>query len=378
MDAAALLNGYDKANLTVGILGGHSALDASAGAKKHGFRTLVVACEGNEQTYNRHFRVRDNRGCIDDIVMLKDCVDVLTPEQQQVLRQKNTIFVQNRMLSAHLTNVASLEQSFNVPIFGSRHLLKLEDGNQPFYQRHLLEQAGIRVPKIFRSADEVNGELAIVKASEAERSYERAFFLITDQSSWLREGSRLEVEGKIAKGWEEAVIEEFLVGMPINFNFFYSPLTGELELLGTDIRRQSNLDGFLRMTAEQQTIASKYIEIRMIEAGHMVSTIKESLLEKAFDLGERFVKATQALAPEIDPSRKGIIGPFALQTTVVAEEGHEDIVVFDASFRMPGSPGLKSTPYMDYLYGQPMSIGERIGLELRNAVNANCLEKIIS
>ena len=65
------------------------------------------------------------------------------------------------------------------------------------------------------------------------------------------------------KAWREATIEEFVVGAPVNFNFFWSPLTGELELLGTDTRRQTNLDGFLRMTrvqfmAEMSAIGARF------------------------------------------------------------------------------------------------------------------------
>ncbi|RTZ82350.1 MAG: 5-formaminoimidazole-4-carboxamide-1-(beta)-D-ribofuranosyl 5'-monophosphate synthetase, partial [SAR324 cluster bacterium] len=40
--------------------------------------------------------------------------------------------------------------------------------------------------------------------------------------------------------------------------FFYSTLTGELELMGTDTRRQTNLDGFLRLPYEEQQMVSKY------------------------------------------------------------------------------------------------------------------------
>jgi 5-formaminoimidazole-4-carboxamide-1-(beta)-D-ribofuranosyl 5'-monophosphate synthetase len=81
-------------------------------------------------------------------------------------------------------------------------------------------------------------------------------------------------------------------------------------------------------------------------------------------LGEKFVKACKQLPKELDPSGKGIIGPFALQGAVVAEEGREDIVIFDVSLRIPGSPGIKATPYSSYLYGESLSVGERIGMEL--------------
>jgi 5-formaminoimidazole-4-carboxamide-1-(beta)-D-ribofuranosyl 5'-monophosphate synthetase len=63
---------------------------------------------------------------------------------------------------------------------------------------------------------------------------------------------------------------------------------------------------------------------------------------------------------------------------VVAEEGKEDIVIFDVSFRIPGSPGVAATPYSGYLFGHPMSMGERIGLEIQQAVSEGMLEKVIT
>ena len=84
------------------------------------------------------------------------------------------------------------------------------------------------------------------------------------------------------------------------------------------------------------------------------------------------------LTPEIDPSQKGIIGPFALQGAVVAEDGKEDIVIFDVSFRIPGSPGTFATPYTRYLYGESISVGERIGMELRRAVLEGRVEEVVT
>ncbi|MBI2117315.1 DUF1246 domain-containing protein, partial [Candidatus Peregrinibacteria bacterium] len=55
-----ILAGYDFQNLTVGSLGGHSALDVCSGAKAQGFRTVVVAKRGRERTYVDYFRSRPN------------------------------------------------------------------------------------------------------------------------------------------------------------------------------------------------------------------------------------------------------------------------------------------------------------------------------
>ena len=377
MEAKALLKGYNTKKLTIGVLGGHSALDVCHGARQCGFSTVAIARKGREKTYTDYYRVRDERGCIDEAIVVKEFKDVLDKKIQEKLRKMNTIFVHNRYFWVYFDDFSTVENDFHVPIFGSRTLLKLEERDQPFNQYDLLYKAGIRTPKIFKSAKEIDRPV-LVKAAEATRSYERAFFLATDTASYESTGAALEKGGKVSKAWRTATIEEFIVGAPVNFNFFYSPLTGELELLGTDMRRQTNLDGFLRMTADQQMTALRHVPLKMIETGHVSCTVKESILEKAFDLGEKFVAACRKLPKDLDPSGKGIVGPFALQGAVVAEEGKEDIVIFDVSLRIPGSPGTAATPYSGYLYGRSMSVGERVGLEIRSAVEQGRLDEVVT
>ena len=41
-DIKEILKKYDLSALTIGVLGGHSALDVCEGAKKFGFRTVCV------------------------------------------------------------------------------------------------------------------------------------------------------------------------------------------------------------------------------------------------------------------------------------------------------------------------------------------------
>ncbi len=377
MDTSTLLAGYDLQNLTVGSLGGHSGLDVSHGAKQCGFKTVVVAKKGREKTYEQYFKTHDERGCVDETIIVDQFEDVLQEKNQKKLRGMNTIFVHNRYFWVYFSDFAKVENTFEVPIFGSRHLLKLEERDQKYNQYDLLRDAGIRTPKIFKTSDEIDRPV-LVKASEAKRGYERAFFIVSDAKEWEKRGSELEKEGAVSSDWKKATIEEFIVGAPVNFNFFYSPLTGALELLGTDTRRQTNLDGFLRMTAMEQQEVRKHVDLKMIETGHIACTVKESILEKVFDLGEKFVAATKRIKEDIDPAQKGIIGPFALQGAVVAEDGKEDIVIFDVSLRIPGSPGTRATPYSGYLYGESMSVGERIGLEMKKAVEQNQLEKILT
>jgi 5-formaminoimidazole-4-carboxamide-1-(beta)-D-ribofuranosyl 5'-monophosphate synthetase len=390
MNTKDLLNGYDQKNLTIGCLGGHSALDVCSGARKLGFRTVVVAQEGREKTYSEYYRIKDSKtprfqdskqipntksqrtGCVDDMIVVKRFEDALKDDVQEKLRNLSTIFIPSRYCWVYFKDFAKFENDFRVPVFGNRSYVKYEERDCKPNQYDILKTAGIRTPKIFSRLSEIDRPV-IVKVSEAKRKYERAFFIASSEADYERIAEEKVQTGQVTdEGLRKAVIEEFVVGAPVNFNFFYSVLSDELELMSTDTRRQTNLDGFLRMTAPEQEKALKYVPMKMIETGHVAVTVKESLLEKAFDLSERFVKATKSLLGH------EIIGPFALQGAVTAEEGKEDIVIFDVSLRIPGSPSSRSTPYSGYLYGESLSYGERIAMEVQNAAESGRLEEIIT
>ncbi|HLG25346.1 MAG TPA: formate--phosphoribosylaminoimidazolecarboxamide ligase family protein [Candidatus Gracilibacteria bacterium] len=379
------LKGYDKQNLTIGVLGGHSGLDVCHGAKKYGFRTVAVCQKGREKTYDKYYKTRPDmdvvpgqlqpwhavKGCVDETIIVDSFADIVKPDVQQKLRDLNTIFVHNRYFWVYC-DFEKIENDFLVPIFGTRDLLRLEERSVEQNQYYLLEQAGIRFPKIYNVPEEID-RLVLVKVNEAQRTYERAFFVASSVKDFEEKSSELLKAGVITKeGLQAAVIEEFVVGAHVNFNYFYSPIDGELELMGTDMRRQTNLDGLLRLTAPEQMEVLKYVRPKMIENGHAAVTVKESLIEKAFDIGEKFVRLT---AQENPP---GILGPFALQGAVTAEDGKEEIVIFDVSLRIPGSPGTRFTPYSGYMYGESMSYGERIAMEIETALKKDRLEEIVT
>lgn len=377
-DIAKILGSYDLDDLTIGVLGGHSGLDVCHGAKKLGFKTLAVCQRGREKTYSKYFKTRDATdrageaiGCVDEVILVDKFEDIAKEEVQKRLREKNTIFIHNRYFWVYC-DFEEIENDFRIPIFGTRSLLKLEERDQPKNQYYLLEKAGIRTPKIFKRPADID-RLVLVKVNEAARGYERAFFTAKDFDEYQEKSKELLAE-KIITGeaLKKAVIEEFIIGAHVNFNFFYSPFAGEVELLGTDTRRQTNLDGLLRLPAWTQMEIEKAFHTKLIETGHSAVTLKESLLSKVFDMGERFVAATQK---EHAP---GIIGPFALQGAVIAEEGKEDIVIFDVSLRIPGSPGTRFTPYSGYLYGQDVSVGERVAMEIAEGIKQGRLSELLT
>ena len=364
-----LLEGYDKKNITIGVLGGHSALDVCRGAHSHGFKTLVVAQKGREKTYSKYYKRREGIGFVDEVIVVNKFSDITKKAIQEELRKRNTIFVHNRYFWVYC-NFKDIENKFLVPIYGTRDMAKLEERDVPKNQYYLLEKAGIRTPKIFKDPKKID-RLVIIKVAEAKRGYERAFFLCSSYKDYEEKSAELLNKKRITKkDLGKAVIEEYALGAHVNFNFFYSPLTNELELMGTDARRQTNLDGILRLPATEQIEVLRHVNPKYIETGHFNVTVKESLLEKIFDLGEKFVAACKKEHPP------GIIGPFALQGAVVAEEGREDIVIFDVSMRIPGSPGTLFTPYSGYLYGFSISYGERIGLEIKKAIEEGKLDLI--
>lgn len=375
MNDAALLAGYDASNLTLCSIGSHSALEVAYGARAQGLRNLVVTAKGREQTYTRHYIRRENpaRGCVDETLELESFTDLLRDDVQNELRKRNVVFLANRSFEVYLHQKFSydeIERGMKVPMFGNRRLLRAEERDEEHNQYSLLQRAGIRHPLQFKSPDDID-RLVMVKAPHAKVSFERAFFLVSSPQEYREVSGRLIREGMLTEeGLANAVIEEYALGPSVNLNFFYSPILGELELSGTDTRRQTNLEGF-RNVPPAAFEALRSVPMRLEEAGHIATTLTESTLEKAFEMGERFVKvAREANAP-------GVIGPFALQCVIVSGPPKE-FVCYDVSLRIPGSPGTRYTPYSAYRWGRDISVGERIAMELVFARDAGRLEEVLT
>jgi len=370
-EAATFANSYDPGSIRIGCLGGHSALDVCRGAKSQGLETVVVAERGREKTYSKYYKTDGDKGCVDHVIVVDKFSDITSPAVQKQLRDLNVIFIHSRYFWVYC-NWQEIENNFKVPIFGNRILVRKEERTETKNQYFLLDEANIAIPKQFKDPKDID-RLVLVKAAEASRGYERAFFLVSDLAGYQQKADELIKSKQITpQSLKEAVIEEFVVGPQLNLNYFYSPLDERIELLGTDMRRQTNLDGLLRLTAPEQIEVLKHVSPKYIENGHVAITIKESLLEKVFSAGESFATATKK---HYSP---GMIGPFALQGAVTAGPPKEELVIFDVSMRIPGSPGSMFTPYSGYLWGQNMSVGERIAREIKRAIMTNQVAKIVT
>lgn len=374
MDIQQTIKAYTKNNVTIAVLGSHSALDVCRGAKDEGFKTIVVVEKGRGKTYSRYFATNDTQGCVDEVLQVEKFADLMSEENQQKLLEKMAIFIPHRSFEVYINDYDAIENKFKVPMFGNRKLLRTEERTEEFNQYTLLEKANIRFPKQFKTPEEID-RLVIVKVPEKERGFERGFFLVQSYEDFKFTSNELIEKGKITKeGLKSAVIEEYLLGVQVNFNYFYNPLNKRLELLGTDTRRQTNLEGYMKMPYNFQEVVWDKMDIRPSyeEAGHIAVTVLESVLEKAFEIGERFVEATQK------SQMGGVVGPFGLQSMIIPGPPKKDIVVFDVSPRMPGSPGISATPYSAYLFGKPVPAGRRVAMEIKKALEENRLAEIVT
>ncbi len=357
----AVIDQYNLKDVTVGTIGSHSALEIMDGAKDEHLKTICICQKGRELPYQRFKRLAD------EIILLDKFADILNSENQEMLRQSSTVLVAQRAFTAYL-GFDSIENDLRVPIFGNRSLLRAEERTMSRNQYYLLERANIRHPKLYRNPSDIDGP-AIIKVQEAKRNLERAFFIVSSYEDYQKKSEQKIEQALVTKhDLERAIIEEYVPGTYFNLNFFVSPLTKEIEFLGIERRLQTNLHDFVSVPARQQMEID--LTIQNIEVGHTPASIRESLLEKVFEMGDRFVAAARKEYPP------GIIGPLSLQSVVTTDL---DFVVYDVSLRVPGNPIMSTTsPYTKYYYGYTMGVGRRIAMEIKAAAGQRKLRDVVT
>jgi 5-formaminoimidazole-4-carboxamide-1-(beta)-D-ribofuranosyl 5'-monophosphate synthetase len=366
---------------TVSCVASHSAIDIADGAVQEGFRTVLLAERGRDRTYAQYFRaVRGpdggvRRGCVDEVRSYARFADAFAPPELAELRARRAVLVPNRALSSYVP-LDLIENDLELPILGSRRMLRIEERGERDNYYALLAAGGLPAPRAFDAPDAIDG-LAIVKLPHATRRLERGFFTVASPEEFRRKGAQLLAAGTItASDLAHARIEQYIVGPVFNFNFFLSPLAApaeRLELLGVDERRESSLDGLVRLPAAQQLELPERARIpEYTVVGHGALTVRESLLEEAFRLGEKFV----AVARERYPP--GILGPFCLQSCI-DPEGH--LTIFDVATRIGGGTNAHLSvghPYGNALWREPMSSGRRLARELREAVATGRIAEVVT
>lgn len=380
-EVLANLGRYDKRNARVGVLGSHSALDTCDGAHSEGFKTLAVCQKGREATFDRYFKTQTDSkgehlcGFVDDTLVLDKFVDVMKPENQKYLMDTNTLWVPNRSFTSYV-DIDAVENDFKVPMVGSRNLLRSEERGGPQDYYWILEKANLPYPKKIEKPEDIDG-LTIVKVHHAQKKLERGFFTAKSPEQFYQKSQELIEQGVLTPDFiQHARMEQYIIGPVFNLDFFYDPLKekGEkVELLGIDWRFESSLDGYARLPGKQQVeLEEDGIIPEYTVCGHNSATLRESLLDKAFEMAEKYVKATQQ---HYDP---GIVGPFCLQTCV---DKDLHFFIYDVAPRIGGGTNVHMNvghPYGNSLYGTNMSTGRRLSRMIREGIEQDRLEEIIS
>ena len=376
-----VLQEYNSTEYKIGTIASHSALDVFDGAVEEGFSTYSVCLSGREQTYTKYFRTTCDedgnvlRGVVDDWVVYDRFDEILQPDAQQALIDNNVLFIPNRSFTSYC-GIDAVEDDFRVPLVGSRNLLRSEERGEEQDYYWLLDKAGLPYPEKLNDPQDID-ELVMVKLPHAVKKLERGFFSAASYAEYVEKSESLLAQNVITQeALNNARIERYIIGPVFNLDFFYSPIEEELsplELLGIDWRFETSLDGHVRLPAPQQmTLKPHQITPEYTVCGHNSATLRESLLEEAFEMAEKYVAATQK---HYDP---GIIGPFCLQTCVDKDLNFH---IYDVAPRVGGGTNVHMSvghPYGNTVWRVPMSSGRRLAMEIRNAIEMDKLDMIVT
>lgn len=331
---------------TIVTLGSHSALQILKGAKDEGFETLVVCTPDRTTLYNSY------RNFIDEILEIKKWQDF--PKLEKELIRKDCIIIPHGSFVAYLG--MDENKKMVVSYFGNKKVLDWEENRK--MQRQWMEDSGIKVPHRFKKGDKIDRPV-IVKSYGAAGG--KGYFTARNQK---------EFDEKLKSYNEERfIVQEYVIGVPVYFHFFYSPLTKKVEFMSIDKRYETNVDSLGRIPAKSQRGLN--IEPSFEVVANIPMAIRESLLPEAVSMAERVIETSKKLI-----SPKGLFGPFCLETIITSTE---EIYVIEISARIVAGTNcfINGSPYTYLLYDEPMSTGRRIAREIKNAIKLNKLKEVL-
>jgi len=365
----------DYRDVTVGIFGSHSAKEIGISAKAWEFKTVLIAQKGRDILYTKY-----NRHLYDEVILLENFREMLREEIQEKLVEMNTVFIPNRSFAVYV-GYDGIEKNFEVPVYGSRYLLRAEERDYKKGQYYLLNRAGLRTPKEFKNPEDID-RLVVVKVQQAKNPLERAFFYAKSPEDYYEQADKLIKEGVInEEGLKKARIEEYVLGARFNANFHSYALKdvfGNFDFVGFSDRRQVNLQGFLNLPARDQLKID--IPVKNEEIGHFGITMRESKQHLAYEAAEKFIDTCSREYPP------GIIGLFGLQGAIAYSPEDDktlEFVIFDVSMRVPGDPciGPTSPEMRNLTLKHGVNIEDPLDLsmmEIRKAMEDGRLSEIVT
>ena len=344
----------NKKRYTIATLGSHCSLQVLKGAKDEGFRTLLI-CEKSRSSLYRRFNF------IDDVIMVDNFSEISEQFCQKRLNQSNSIVIPIGTLVAYMSSEQI--ESINVPFFGNKWILRWESDRN--LKQKLMEEAKLKTPKPVKSKNDIE-RLSIVKLHGAAGG--RGYFLAWNKETF-EEGARKLVNQKKINSEDDLYIQEYVMGVPAYLQYFYSPITKNIELMGVDRRYESDIDGIGRIPFRQQMGIEMEPSYNVV--GNIPIVLRESLLGEVYAMGERFVDAAKRLVPP------GMNGPFCLEG-VYDRDGN--FVTFEFSARIVAGTNLylDGSPYSGLIYPQSMSMGRRIAHEIKLANGKRRIKELLT
>jgi 5-formaminoimidazole-4-carboxamide-1-(beta)-D-ribofuranosyl 5'-monophosphate synthetase len=330
---------------TIATLGSHSALQILKGAKDEGFHTLAVVTPHNENLYKSF-------AFVDEVLVIERYGDF--PAYEPELNRRKVILVPHGSFVAYLS--LREHKAMSTPYFGNKSVLDWEADRMR--QREWLLRAGLKMPRQFTKASDIDRPV-IVKLYGAHGG--RGYLFVKSADDFAARASHL-VE-------QQYIVQEYIIGVPVYIHYFYSPLTGKLEIMSMDRRYESNVDSLGRIPSAAQE--GWNLEPSYVVIGNQPISLRESLLAEAFHMGEAVVRVSRELCPE-----RGLFGAFCLETIVTPEA---EFFLMEISARIVAGTNLfiDGSPYSYLNYDEPMSTGRRIAREIKNALLSNSLDLVL-
>jgi 5-formaminoimidazole-4-carboxamide-1-(beta)-D-ribofuranosyl 5'-monophosphate synthetase len=355
-----ILAGYDVSKITIATIGSHTALQIFHGARQEGFKTLGIVLGKKKRVYDAFPRAKP-----DDYLVLNNYKELL--DHQDDLIARNTIIIPHGSFVEYV-GATLIANQLRVPVFGNKTSMQWETDRS--IERKWLKMAGCKVPRIYKDPSEIGGP-CIIKYYGAKGG--KDFFIVTNEQDFYRKIKRKHLEDKTY------TIQEFVIGARYYHHLFYSPLSkkgwpagkGSIELLGIDRRIESNIDELHRFGFTREEMDDAGIVRSFVVTGNEPMVVRESLLDRVFEMGEGVVDTS------IELFSPGVVGPFCLETILTPEL---EFYVFEISARIVAGTNLYplGSPYTPYIFPVSMSTGRRIAREIRVAAKKGLLSEICS
>lgn len=331
----------------IATMGSHSALQILHGARQEGMRNVVVCKKGQERAYKSY-------GVADEILLVNDWSE--WEEMEKELIKRNAIVIPHGSFIAYMGH--DRVKAMKAMYFGTKEILEWESDRT--MERQWLEAAGIKLPRVFATPEEIEKPV-IVKFHGAGGGF--GYFIAKSPEQFY------EVKDRKYPEQNDFALQEYIVGVPIYAHYFYSSLTKELEIMSFDKRYESNADSIGRIRAEDQLAANIFTSYTIV--GNIPVVVRESLLPEFFAMGERVVKMSRKMC-----GGKGLFGPFCLECIVTRKL---EIYVFEISARIVAgtNPFVEGSPYTALRYKEPMSTGRRIARDIKAAIEKGRLSDVL-